>query len=371
MRVGIVTFHDASNYGACLQAQATVDAFSRFNIDVEIVDYSNDFRLGIYSPKARIFESIRKLDFKSFIFNILASPGIIRRNSKFKSYRGKFIRISEREFRSTEDLRKSVFEYDVIVSGSDQIWSYRNNGYDFNYLLGFVEGGLRKISYASSFGLLSIPESLQSQYKACLGGYDFLSTREESGVDLIRSLIGRDGRLVLDPVLLHDKEYWNKFATDPLGEENYDLLYVNNTNVINKIPFNKKIISIGSFRPNFLTSARVSLRNHEGPSEFIGYIKNADFIYTTSYHAVILCLIYNKPFYAFLSGNEGRDSRIISLLKIFNLENRLVESESSIANWNDQVDFSAFNHTISALRSKSYGFIENALYSDGKNEDSK
>lgn len=363
MKVGIITFHDASNYGAALQTQATIDAFKSFDVDAEILDYSNSFRRGIYPARSRIFDSIKQLNIKSFILNMLAIPGIIRRNSAFTKYRIKFIKTSKNKFQTSSNFQKAVCEYDVLVSGSDQIWSYRNNGGDFNFLLGFENADLKKVSYASSFGMVSIPDEFQAEYKKHLDDYALLSTREETGVGLIKELTGRNASLVLDPVLLHDKNHWDKFVVESNNEESHDLLYVNTINVIDKLPFKNKVFSLGSFKLSFLFNSRFKLRNHEGPSEFIGYIKNAEIIYTTSYHAVIFSLIYNKPFYVFLSGNEGRDSRIKNLLKMFSLEERLIKHGHSISDWTDQVDFTSFNSLISSLRTDSYAFIEKSLFS--------
>jgi hypothetical protein len=362
MKVGILTFHNASNYGATLQAQAIVSAYEKYNNQVYLIDYTNNKRKRIYSPFYRVLKSLKSLNLKLFIFNTLVSPGIIIRNYNFKKYQKNNLKIYKKKITNKSDLKKLSKEFDLFVVGSDQVWNPVNNGADYSYLLDLDNKIIKKVSYAPSFGVQNLPKEHEEKYKKYLNEFDLISVRDEQGVILIKNLINRQVPLLLDPVLLHDSDYWDQYSKKLKIKKKFDLLYVNDSKLIDKIPKDKNIISIGSFNFSSIKNLKFSIKNNDGPSEFITYIKDADNIYTTSYHGVIFCLIYNKPFYVFLSGKEGKDTRIKTLLNLFGLTNRMINSKDLInQNNNDKINFDKFNKTIENYRKTSYSFIKTSL----------
>ena len=46
MRVGILTFHDALNYGAVLQCYALQNTLMNLGYEVEVIDYKNDLLIN-------------------------------------------------------------------------------------------------------------------------------------------------------------------------------------------------------------------------------------------------------------------------------------------------------------------------------------
>ena len=55
--------------------------------------------------------------------------------------------------------------------------------------------------------------------------FDALGVREQAGVDIIRSLTGREAQLVLDPTLLVSKEDWDAVTSPREYDEPYILCY--------------------------------------------------------------------------------------------------------------------------------------------------
>ena len=114
--------------------------------------------------------------------------------------------------------------------GSDQVWNPGNNGKDIAFLLSFVDDAKKTISYASSFGISEIPDSIKNDYTECLKRIEYLSTREVSGVNLIKQISGRDAKLVLDPVFLLTKEQWMEIMDKEKFGHKYMFSYTNRKN---------------------------------------------------------------------------------------------------------------------------------------------
>lgn len=358
MKIGIITFHDASNYGACLQAQATIAAFNIYVKDVEIINYTNKYRKGIYDPKQKIISSLRAFKLKDIILYTFGYYGIVSRNQNFRYYREKHLRISKNIIRNSKELNSFAINYTTIVAGSDQIWNLKNNGADLNYLLKFSSNKHKTISLSSSMTSTSIPSNISKEFFALLKRIKHLSVRESETKFLIEEKLKIKVEETLDPVLLFDRDYWDQFISKKIKIKNYDLVYVNNTRFFPKS--RKQIISIGSFHFKHIFSPSVRILNNHGPSEFIYLIKNANFVHTSSFHGVIMCLIYNKPFNVYLSGDKGRDSRIKNLLDKFDLLNTAIwPNQKNVTGKN--IDFSIFNSKIITLRNKTFNFIKNSI----------
>lgn len=87
----------------------------------------------------------------------------------------------------------------------------------------------KKISYASSFGRLSLPEDEKQEVKKYLESYDAISLREESGVKLVEQL-GVNGAVhVLDPTLQMNSDFGISILKSP--RMNIMCLFTNLTNI--------------------------------------------------------------------------------------------------------------------------------------------
>lgn len=369
MRVGVITFHNASNYGAALQAYATIEALSNMGYEAEIINYSNKYRSRKYSAIFRFLEFIRRKDIFGAFKIIVVSPGVFIRNVSFCLFYNKYLKVSRVKYTTTKQLKNTSFCYDAVIAGSDQIWSYINNGGDFSYLLDFLQEPILKISYASSFGMSEIPIELIDKYDKCLTDFNFLSVREKKGFDIIKKLTGRVPFIALDPVLLHDASFWSKIAQEPdFAHKSFDLYYLNDNayrshQLLKESYFDSEVkkINIGSFSLKDLIDKNLILRNATGPRSFIGYIKNARVVFTTSFHAVVFCLIFNTPFIVYLSGNEGRDSRILHILYEYDLSDRAISKNDGASVDLFQISFSKFNNSWVERRSECIDFLITAL----------
>ena len=201
MKIGIITFHRARNYGAILQTYALM-TFINENFDdviAEIIDYRSYYIEDFYkvgkltgSFRRRISQKIKNIKNEN-------------RNKNFQKFINSRLVLSKK---CDRDNIVDICDYDRYISGSDMIWHWHTTDsgeyFDENYFLNFVKNNNIKLSYAASFGFDQIPDKYFDFYKRMLGSYSRISVREESGIKIIKKLLQKNAQANIDPTLLFD-----------------------------------------------------------------------------------------------------------------------------------------------------------------------
>lgn len=348
-KVGILTFHWANNFGAVLQAWA---------LNRLLMDFGYEARIINFLPKLSLFdkqvlkpsELAKKYQNTGFSPIMIASDigavfnyvnhlkNELHKNRLFTQFRKCFMRLSSKTINDNSELKQECLKYHICLVGSDQVWNPEFLRYsDFAYLLPFRLEGAKKIAFSASIAE-DIPPTLIRIYKTTLLDFDFISLREKTHCLLLSSVLGKEVFNTLDPTLLLDtKEYeaiMNKKVTLPYDK--YALVYNIGFSIL---PLAKKIVDtlkmpVILYNKQSLLSTRrlafpryfknASTFQYEGPREFLTLLRNAEFIITNSYHGTILSILFEKPFITIIAGKGVyRKSRILDLLKYFELENRL------------------------------------------------
>ncbi|MCX5660759.1 MAG: polysaccharide pyruvyl transferase family protein, partial [Planctomycetota bacterium] len=227
MKLSILTFHYADNYGAVFQAYALQTYLKSLGHQVEILDYRSDDILR--GGRLRLHPSAR--DIKADLYKLYIKWLNMRRGSvqgdagnAFDAFRRKFLAISLRRHCSFAELQYDPPHCDAYVCGSDQIWNPPFHvGVDPAYFLDFAPEGRRRVSYAASFGRNDIEPEYHPQMARLLGKMDALSVREKNGVDLVTSLTGRPAMWLPDPTLLLDNY---AAITTPPAQDGYLFTYI-------------------------------------------------------------------------------------------------------------------------------------------------
>ena len=211
----------ANNYGTVLQAFATYHKISSMGYDAEMIDFTH-LKKSIRNRKLKYFAG------KLFDASVLHEKGLIalkkfhklihsgfrngnsRRDKLFDEFRREKIKRS-RKFNSWEDLSNSCREYSAVLVGSDQVWLPSQIAADY-FTLNFVPDDIKKISYASSFGVSYVEKAQEDKARRFLSRINYLSVREQSGQEIIKKLTGRDAELVCDPTMLMTSDEWNTLA---------------------------------------------------------------------------------------------------------------------------------------------------------------
>ena len=391
-KVGLVTCYFKHNYGSMLQAYATQKILDDNNIPNETINitYNIDFKKGkrkYYLSQIFNYTFIRsklgmiklKLDRK---LNKELNKNISIRDKKYESFMKRFH--LTKPYATYEELTKLCKErYSDVIVGSDQLWLPVNVVANY-YTINFVPNEINKISYATSFGVSSIPQKYLSKYKTFLDRINHLSVREQSGVELIDKISNNKAKLVCDPTILLTKKEWDTIVKEKrIIKEKYILCYFLGKNIEHR-KFAEKLKKETGYQIVSLNHADEYVKYSDkfadikpyniGPSEWINLIKNAEYICTDSFHGTVFSLIYNKLFFTFRryksNTKVSTNSRVESLLSILNLNERLLIGNEDIKEvLKIKIDYEEVNKKINKFRIKSKKFLLESLSRGNKNEE--
>lgn len=368
MKLGLLTFHTAANFGAALQAYALQEYLESKGYDSEYIDYQNHHRRMIYDMPYHIKESLKCGKVVDALVYTLGMPVMNMRKKKFERFNQEYLHLSNKTYHNAQELESTNDIYDKFIVGSDQVWHPNNNGRDVSFMLSFVKDESKTISYASSFGISEVPEFIKAVYANSLKRIHHLSTREQTGVNIIKNLTGRDAKLVLDPVFLLTREQWQNLIEDCPVEGNYLFSYTNRKDQMKKflaIGYNMKGMKhhkLSRFTSvcDFFNPA-VKVKYDMSPKEFLGNINGAQIVVSASFHCICFSIILNKPFVCFLTGNDGKDERLKTLLSHFELMDRVYRKEMSINDVQKPIDWVKVNAIIQEKRKNSIDFLLSSL----------
>lgn len=257
-------------------------------------------------------------------------------------------------------------QYDYIIVGSDQIWNPHLLWFeqDDTYFLDFCKDSEKKISYAASIGLPDFPEKDKPRIEKYLADFKYMSVRETLAQDIIEKLIGRRPELVVDPTLLLNKNQWEEIAVTPRVNKNYIFLYLRDRNVELASYARAMAKAEGLKIVEYHSHLRKMIWNDKllyflEPREWLGWLLNAKYVFTDSFHGSIFCINCNKQFFVKIS-YAPLSSRIYNVLEKYGMQSRLIENEREMFSKND-IDFSRSNSLLVHDRARSLEWLKNAL----------
>jgi hypothetical protein len=289
-----------------------------------------------------------------------------RRAKRYELFRAKRFNLTEC-YESEELLTRCPPRFDAYVVGSDQVWNCEQ-GINPVWLLNFVQSG-RRTAYAPSFGTASVDESAREIFCRHLPKFDALSCREDSGVEMIRSMTGLQAEQVLDPTLLLPAEEWSTISKDPKIKHPYLLVYC----LAESPEFMRVVAGLvekTGLCPVFISKhdcgrfcgQKVIRVRDAGPAEFLGLFKNATLVCTNSFHGVAFSINFRKTFFSLRL--ESRNTRLESLLKLLGLEGRLLNCAADLdrfeaGRWD--VDYGPVQDRLQKAADRSRDYLRNAL----------
>lgn len=374
MRVGILTRRAGFNHGSSLQAYAMARFLTNAGYDCLIIDYDE------YSghPLWRVRPLIENIQWKiskklpaclrSARYKYLSVRSC--QYKRFREFEQGYLPLTSRAYSSPNQLNKICKEFDVLVCGSDQIWSPLL--YDPVYLFGFLEdeNKIHTVAYAPSIGVSD--KSLIGEEEANLmKRIGCISCRERQGSAVIEEITHRSVPVVLDPTLMVPCQDWDKLAstTQLIEAEPYILCYFLGKNIpqsyIDKLSgkLGCKILNIQMFnRLNSLESHREL--TDVGPCEFLNLVKNATWVCTDSFHATIFSYIFQRKMSVFerfkYTERDNQNSRIYTLLDILKCQNVLTNC-ADIPNLKQDINFDKNEQSLNMWKDTSMDFINKSL----------
>lgn len=357
MKIAIITRHAISNYGSVLQTLATQETIRKMGYECKIIDYIRKDET-YYSVEKTLLKNKTNWNrnlLKRSIYLLLRTPETIIAGKKFEKERSALLNTTI-PFHDVNQLGSLNYEYDMFITGSDQVWGPTSCGeIDPAYFLSFVSSKEKCISYAASFGRTEFTEGALTSYKSLISNYKYLTVREDSALEILSSL-GFESRQVLDPTLLLSEKDWAKWEKD-IKYKNYVLVYQLH-NDPNLDAYAKKVADkMGVQLIRISTALHQMSRNGQfiwcpSVGEFLSYIKNARCLITDSFHGTAFAINYNTNFVEVLPNNRT-GTRNISILSMTGLTNRILKDFSDINLADQFIDFDNANTVIDQLREKS------------------
>ena len=346
-RIGILTFHRESNYGAFLQTFALFEMLKKMGCDVEIID----FRLPIIS--------------QGFIRNIFRYFLIDRRD--FAKARTKFLKLTTERYFNSNELVAKLPNFDLFIVGSDQVWTEEiTKEVRDTYFFDFLPDDVKRISYAASFGTDNwIYNDLDSlRISKLLTKFSGISVREKSAVTYCANKLNMHAQLVLDPTLLLDD--YSKITGEYTGKNDH-LVFFKFVRDSNYYDFVLKMGEIYGGKSVLLKDAK-SLKTTKTiyfPTikEWLCSIKGAGFVVTDSFHGLCFSIIFRKQFLV-IPGCLDRFVRLHDLLSTLGLESRIFYSYDEVLSsnrWKEMIDYDLVYKKLNQERITAIEFLQKHL----------
>ena len=380
-KIGLAVCYDTKNYGSQLQVLATLKKIEELGFETEIIRYKKKisptfivqtlprlFNIPFIQAKINSKKKRNRIDKHDQL-----RDDVKKRNDRFNKFVTDYFTNLSEQYNGWESLvRKSNQNYDTFLCGSDQLWLPHNLGSHF-YTLEFANDDKKKVAYATSFGVSEIPNNLKKGYKKFLNRFQFLSTREIAGQEIIKELTGKNAKVVYDPTLLFNSEQWMKILPEEkVISEKYIFCYFlgdnnehrNQAEILSQ-KTGYKIVTI-PFLDNFverdLTFGDYKMFDID-TKDFVNLIRNAEYVLTDSFHGSIFSILNHKKFITFnryTSGKGSRNSRIDSLCHLLNLNDRRFEKNILDNIFND-IDYDNVEIKLNELRNASISYLIDSL----------
>lgn len=355
MKIGILTHHYVKNFGAYMQAEALLSVIKELypNVNVEFIDYR--------IKKHEMANTLHFFGFKPKRGDTLS--GFIEKIKLFFTHRNieeslpHSIRVN-----SSEDI--NTLDYDLIIIGSDEVWNFNDIAYSpikFGYGLRCVH-----VSYAASVGGSTVNDnSIPHEVKSGINSFRKIAVRDEKTEEFVEALSNRKVIRTLDPVYLYNYKLNIRDKIKRIVEEKpYILIYdcrlgskqvKELTNYAQKN--NYQILGAGEYRNWYATVSTTNIT----PYEWAYLFKNALAVVTGTFHGTSFSIKYNRPFVSYLT-EQNRINKVGSLLKEFELTNRLVDSTGEIIKVLDQsIDYKKINKILQRKKVASIAYLRECI----------
>jgi hypothetical protein len=376
MKVAIITITDGQNYGNRLQNYALQEVLKKFNIEIEtirLLTYKDLSMLQKFKTMVkRIIKFIIKYHYDSYI-------GKSKRIIAFNRFNEKYINFSNEKIRKNKIPKNFSSRYEYFICGSDQIFNA-----NFDIVAENIKSHLatfafpeQRIAYAASFGTDNVASGYEDIFASELSKFKNISVRENSGVDIVRKISGRDdAQVVLDPTMLLTADEWKSIARKPSyinkgkfivtyflgGRSEVMKAYLDRiSNVFDAKVINLEIECLGDSSIENLDVFATA------PDEFVWLIENAECILTDSFHATVFSMLFHKPFCVFDRTGFGKGNnmggRIETLLGMFDLK-EFYDDLNNPTVVPRKYPTDNIENVLSRERDRSLEFLKNALEID-------
>jgi len=380
-----------NNYGTSLQGYAMIKKIKMLGYNVEVIEYEK--RLSLLDKLRYLINALRAGELKVIKKRTLANKakkehpeyakGLEQRTKAVNAYKEKKLLPLFRRYTGFNALCEGSKNYDVVVVGSDQVWTPLSLPNKFFNLL-FVDDAVRKVSYASSFGVSEIPEFQKKATGQYLDRFYKISVRELQGKKIVEDLSHQKAKVVADPTLLMSREEWEKEIIENISDtthvnklrsegDPYIFCYLISPNEDARVQTMKlreqtglPIITIRHMEQYREIDETIGdeVLYAVDPNDFIRYISKATYVCTDSFHCSVFSTLFHRQFMTFYrtshTDRTNRNSRIDSLFEVLGINKEHIFA-GDISKINTPVDWNIVDDNLNILRNESVNFIKMAL----------
>lgn len=381
--VGLVTCYFHHNYGSMLQAYATEMIMEQMGLPYQTiackapVDYMQGNK-ALYIIKKLLIGDWKmrlgkiKIELAKKKNPVFAANWSVRDNA-FNKFSEELFHVSKL-CNNRVELAEMAYDYSAFLVGSDQLWRTDSVEHGY-YTLEWVPDSIRKIAYSTSIGVKEVPWFQVKKNKRFMNRFNFVALREQSACDIYHEMTGKTCPVVLDPTLLFSGEDWLKIQQpQPLTDGKYIFCYLLGNN-----PSQRELIKQVKAKTGYKIVALQHLDDYipsdegfadeapyVGPREFLNYIRNAEYVFTDSFHCSVFSILYKKNFFTFSrfseNAKQNTNTRIDNLLNITGLEKRRMTRNICADDVIGFVgNFDGVDDKLNAMRRSSMEYLHKAL----------
>lgn len=391
-KIALVTCYFQKNYGSQLQAYATQMAFDKLGLANETIKIDgllpeiNKAKYRYFLSK--IFDKNTVKDKMATVRKVIAkkqNPEYAKnlgvRYKMFEDFANTQFSLSK-QYGSKAELAAEADKYAAVVVGSDQLWLPSNISADY-YTLNWVPENVCKIALSTSFGISVLPKKYGEIAGKFLNRIDYVSIREVSGQKLIKQWANRDVPVVCDPTIMFTVDEWvMALKADGDGKRfadgnKYIFVYFLGNNpwereMVKRVQQETgyKIVQIA--HSDEYVKSDVGFADYTpynvGPKEFEELIRDAEYVFTDSFHCSVFSMLNGKNFFTFPryadDGPASTNGRLYSLLSLVKQEQRMVRKNDQFdvkAKLAEEVDYTVVHNELDNLRQFTWNWLTNAL----------
>lgn len=364
MKIGVVTNLDTNNYGSVLQAYALKTKLHELGTDSVVIKKNADINR---SPATRIKRfltpSKNHYSFSDKIQIKMARKAFTEKRRKLETFSSENLNV--RSCSSLFEASHIAEECDLLLAGSDQIWSPLAGLLSSFTLLNFDDKlQIRKASYAASIGVTSLSESEKKQFENALKDFINVSVREPSSIKLLKELTQRPLRADVDPTLLFDGDFWKEQITHDKGySKPYIFVYM-----LRPEPLTLKLVQtlaeqkglkIKLCSNRLINKPGIENITDAGIEDFFRLIKHADYFITNSFHGTVFAVQFHKKFLSIAV--EGSGARVQDFLSGIGLQGRIAVSVNDLEQIEEEISWRDVDDVLRNKRQVSIDYLQNLL----------
>lgn len=381
MKLGLCLKYEQVNYGSKLQALATLHLMEELGHECKVIHYGKAGLWFKIKALPRIFDATFRQDKieawsrnNAFKKHPEIKDDMDKRRVLFKKYDEKHFDKYEVFGAYFKDIQQIARSFDAIITCSDQLWSPAGLGTNF-YNLMFVPDSIRKVSFASSFGVSQIPWYQKKATARYLSRIDYVSCRENRGAEIVKELTGREVPVLMDPVFAFDKIEWaNIVHEEKVYNEPYIFCYLLGSNLSHreavkkfaqekglKVVFLKYLDQYVDYDTDFgdITPFDVD------PDRFLNILRGAEYVFTDSFHGCAFSIIMKKEFVVFnrysATSSASKNSRIDTVLSNLGLESRRADANNLSFALNKPINWTFVDIELAKYKQKFRNYLSTSL----------